>query len=393
MLTSPKVPGVLCALVLAGLAAGCDRTVSIVTVTGDDASLLPESAKRSEVVSLRLAKGDSLRLSTPVGRIEVRVVAPGAQPGLQATFSARGPTQQQARETIARYSLRRSEGTGSLGFEVDGSPLEVRQGSSTIRVAPRVDFVVTVPVGVRLELESGSGDIDCKGAFASVKSRTAYGDQRLDGIEGPVSVQSSSGDIKLVDVVGDVTLSTSYGDIDISSLKGRIDAKTSSGDVVARDVDGGGAVLRSTYGTLRVEKAAGPLTLKASSGTIDIRDAKGPIIAESSYGDVKVQGVLLSLDAKTSSGAVDVIAQPGSRFGTGWNLSSSYGDVALSVPPGSGFELDAKTDNGEVRSDLEVLLPAGARMRDGALNGKVGAGGPAVRLRSSSGDILLRSSG
>ena len=70
-------------------------------------------------------------------------------------------------------------------------------------------------------------------------------------------------------------------------------------------------------------------------------------------------------------------------------LSTSGGDVSVTVDKAAAFQLDASTSGGRVRADgLTITLDGGGAGRS-HLSGKVNGGGPLLKLRTSGGDIKV----
>jgi DUF4097 and DUF4098 domain-containing protein YvlB len=207
-----------------------------------------------------------------------------------------------------------------------------------------VDYVVTVPSGTQVSLRTVSGDI----TVASVR--------------GEARVEAVSGDIRVTE-----TPNLAY-------------ARTVSGDVSAANVSSGAT-----------------LTLGTVSGTVIATGLKvRSLECGSVSGDLRVSGSQVErLEAKTVSGDVDFEA-PLARNGR-YSFSSHSGDLRIAVAGGAGFELDAETFSGSVRSDLPVTVRAGEpderRGRRGSatrsLRATFGDGGAVVIVRSFSGSVVI----
>ena len=78
-----------------------------------------------------------------------------------------------------------------------------------------------------------------------------------------------------------------------------------------------------------------------------------------------------------------------------YELRSHSGGILLTVPGGSGFELDAQSFNGDLRSDIPILVGRGDPSRhtpvfEGgrrAIRGIAAAGGARLKLSTVSGDM------
>ena len=129
----------------------------------------------------------------------------------------------------------------------------------------RIDFDITVP------------------ADADVRTRSASGDQIVDGLRGPLEASAASGDIRISNVSGTIRVSTASGRIELDgsqaavlaraasgsitamAIKGDIEAHTSSGRVLVSQTANGRADITSGSGNITVSNAHGPLRLRTAS--------------------------------------------------------------------------------------------------------------------------------
>ena len=80
-----------------------------------------------------------------------------------------------------------------------------------------------------------------------------------------------------------------------------------------------------------------------------------------------------------------------------YGFQSHSGSIFLTVPDGSGFELDAQSFNGDLRSDIPILVGRGDPSRQtpifgggsGAIRGVAAAGGARLELSTVSGDMAI----
>jgi DUF4097 and DUF4098 domain-containing protein YvlB len=408
--------------------AGCGSSRSGSGVMSVGSIQLSASAQREDEIPLAVAGGDRLRLSTSWGNVELREAPAGTPPILRASFTTHGRTDEEARAVLDRFSIAHTTSEGVQRYAVAGEPLTIRDGASSVSVAPQVHLVALVPTGLHVELESKSGSILCQAGCASANLESSYGQVTASGVRGDLRARTRSGSVAITDVLGKVEARTDYGRVEVERVQGdsceifsssgalelasidaaRIGAKTSYGSVEARDLrgvfeaesssgsisvarlDGASARLRSGYGNLSVEEAKANLSLSTASGSIQARAVQGVVNAESSYGRIEIDGELAGLSAKSASGAIQVRAANGSRMAEEWELRSGYGRVGIALPAGCAFELDAETKYGAVSCDFPILVEAGHKPKSGRLQGKVGSGGPRLLLRSASGSIEVQ---
>jgi hypothetical protein len=150
----------------------------------------------------------------------------------------------------------------------------------------------------------------------------------------------------------------------------QIDASTGDGRVEVRDVEG-------------------DITAKTGDGAIRLAHVSGSIDVASGDGSIEVEGTLRGLRARSGDGRVRVRAM-GTGPGSDWSLTTGDGSIVLEVPDTFNAELDATTGDGRVSvSDLPFSGDSDSRRRSIA-RGRLGSGGPLIRMRSGDGAITVR---
>lgn len=213
-------------------------------------------------------------------------------------------------------------------------------------ISARVDYTIAVPAGVSVAVKSISGDVI------------------VSAVRGEVRAETVSGDVN-VDATPNVSL-----------------AKTISGDVIARDIGG-----------------ATTLVLSTVSGTVIASGLKVRALeAGSVSGDVKLSGMQVErVEAKSVSGNIEFDA-PLVKAGR-YQFVSHSGNVRVVLSGTTGFELDADTFSGSVRSDVPVTLrtvgrEAGSgnsrsRTSNRAIRGAYGDASAILSIRSHSGSVVI----
>lgn len=184
-----------------------------------------------------------------------------------------------------------------------------------------------------------------------------------------LKVSTSGGDIAVADLKGDVRARTSGGDLKFERIDGNVDGATSGGDVFLREGTAR-AKLTTSGGDIVVERAGGPTEVSTSGGDVVLRSVAELVGASTSGGDIKA-----------------VITGPLTKDTV---LSTSGGDVAVTLPKTAGFRLDASTSGGDVDAvGLTITIEKGGNGKR-SLVGAVNGGGVLLKLRSSGGDIKVR---
>jgi hypothetical protein len=332
-------------LAILGLLAACGGRAT--TLSHPE---LEAEAMRTERFDLAEAGGRVLDLATQAGDITVEVAQ--GPPQLVARLRLMARTEAEAERLLAGFSVVPHAETGALAIRVVGEPAAIP--GTDLKVRPIVSFSARVPAGQRVRAESGTGSVKAKGAL------------------------------------GDCTLATAFGDVKVFGVRGEaVRARTSSGRVQIEDVEARRIEVVTAFGDVRIERVRGDLDVEAGSGDVVLVGfSKGSCDLETGFGNIAASGSFLDLTAKTSSGRVGVLAEPGSAVERPWSLQSSFGDVEVLVPKEFDCNLFAETSFGCVTS--EVTVRAQGRPNDRRVRGEVGEGGGLLTLRTSSGDIRIR---
>lgn len=192
------------------------------------------------------------------------------------------------------------------------------------------------------------------------------------------SVKTISGDIAVLSVRGQVRAETVSGDLSLSGTPNVSLAKTVSGDVIAKDIGGTSILTLSTVSGNVI--ATGLTARELECGSVS--------------GDVRVAGSQVERAlAKSVSGNIEFDA-PLSRGGR-YEFSTHSGNVRLVLAATPGFELDANSFSGSIRSDLPVTLrgPRDDDRRRGmdrrTIRGSYGDGSALISVRSHSGSVVI----
>ena len=129
-----------------------------------------------------------------------------------------------------------------------------------------------------------------------------------------------------------------------------------------------------------------PFVARTVNGEVEALDLEGDVTAVTVNGDIDVttSGVA---EAETVNGSIDVAMQavPAAQ---GLSFSTVNGSIRLDLPNDVDAELDARWLNGELESDLPIMLSG--RMGRRAARGTLGDGGPLLDVSTVNGSIRIR---
>ena len=292
--------------------------------------------------TFKVGEGSGLDLSHLSGDIRVTGVA-GSEIKIEATKRARSRDAAEAKRLLDALRIDINNFNGRVEVRTIYPP----RGGSRNGLSVSVDYVITVPVSAT------------------------------------VALKSISGDISVTNVKGEVRAETVSGDVNITQTPNVAIARTISGDVTARDI--------GTQTTLVLSTVSGTVL-----GTgLRVRALE----AGSVSGDVRLIGSQIErLEAKSVSGNIEFDA-PLSKGGR-YEFISHSGNVRVLLSGNTGFELDADTFAGSVRSDVPVTLQAIGRQdsnRSGdrrggssrAIRGSYGDASAFLSIRSHSGSVVI----
>ena len=159
----------------------------------------------------------------------------------------------------------------------------IQQTGNTVRIGETndhglfnnisIDYEISVPSTVALNLRSGSGDVEVDHVGRFLAATSGSGSVRAHGVKGSADLRSGSGDIELQEeAAGDVKAQTGSGSIRINGLNGGLSARTGSGDIEANGRVSGDARLANGSGSVRLNLPSDAhFQLEASTGSGDIR--------------------------------------------------------------------------------------------------------------------------
>ena len=145
-------------------------------------------------------------------------------------------------------------------------------------------------------------------------------------------------------------------------------------------------------GGLSVVTQSSMITLRGLSGPLDARTQSGAVRAsftgagsadvETGSSAIQLDGLSGRLTVRTQSGRVDVRGAPTAA----WDVTTGSSLIEASFEPSAKFTLEATSGSSSVKVAGVSVDGFTAKER---VSGKVGGGGPAVRLASRSGQIHI----
>jgi DUF4097 and DUF4098 domain-containing protein YvlB len=236
----------------------------------------------------------------------------------------------------------------------------------------------------RLDVQHGDLELS---RCAGLEIDLAHGELKAEGVGADLVVRAQHAPVRAFDIAGKVHVETSFGDVQLERVGGDLEARVEHGGVSASDV-AGAVKLETSHDGVTLERVAGAVEAKVEHGGLE---AKG--LARGAH--IRVSGADVTLDG--FSGPIDLEVARGSARLAPWGAldaeivaRATHGGVQLEIPEGSGFELEAESERGQVEAPLEGLTAEDEGRRGQRASGRHGGGGVSVRLKAD-GDVTLES--
>ena len=372
--------------------------------------------------------GDRVRVALDMGDVRVRTQATGS---VRYLLRIEGPANSNWNAvSTPRFQLTaRSSPDGAL---IIGRAVRERS-AERFWVTLELDVPRTTP----LEVSTQGGSVDIGDIDGRLICDTAGGRIRVGRAGASARLQTAGGDVSIQDVSGDLTASTGGGNILVGSVRGGAVLHSGGGHIRVARVDGearletgggnifldrAGANLTASTGGGRivVGEAAGELSARTGGGGIRVWRLSGPARIQTGAGSIFLAGVASPVRASTAAGGITAMFAPvamptprvasrapnappppepprAPRGATLADFECTGGDLVVFLPKDVSLNLDAAIEGGDnfrmsVDPSFTLVLKADdvSAGRAFRAEGVMGAGGPLLRLRAVSGNILLR---
>lgn len=316
----------------------------------------------------------------------------------------------------------------------DGNVITLTYDFSRIstRDVDTVDFVVTVPNEVTVDVKAGMGEVNVSGANGKVTVLNDFGDVIVENIQGAVNVETKGGrvDASLIDAGdGNIDLSSGFGKVsleqatgkdmklysnsgllEINDIRASGDMETSTGfgdiffnngaaNLLTVETKGGkvsldqlnlrGALtVQNSFGEIELEQVeATSYDLQAGSGSITVDGAQGKIKAYSDFGPIIIKNAEnATVDLDTKSGSVEF---EGSLGDGPHNIHSSFGEIHIAIPADSVLNVDLRTGFGSIKSEIPITVMLTDTTKGSQQTGTMNNGGSQLTVETENGSISI----
>ncbi len=163
-------------------------------------------------------------------------------------------------------------------------------------------------------------------------------------------------------------LSTGNGDVTLSSFGGSLRAATGNGTIHASDLRGN-------------------LAMHTGNGSFDGSGLDGSLDVHTGNGAIHASGRFDALELDSGRGGIHVTALSGSKMASGWRIGTGVGPITVVLPADISAELSASTGVGHIATKFPVTISGS--LAGSSVNGRLGAGGPTLRIHTGVGDVTI----
>lgn len=392
-------------LLWAGLAASADTLFLGGDPAGSESKVYKDGSTWVQEITGSLPAPREIKVGTEAGSVKVHGAA---QSNLTYILRKRvkAGSEEEARKLFSNFRIQAwSQGQIALFRGQFDNSYGRRQAS--------VDFDITTPRGTAaVNANTGGGSIAVNGITGTVAVETGGGSIQLDEIGGPATASSGGGSIELGNMGGDVSVETGGGSIRIKSVGGSVAATSGGGSIevisarqaVSAETGGGsirvlkcGAAVKveSGGGSLEIGEAGGTVIANTGGGSIRVVSAQGKVSAGSGGGSIHLTGLTRGVQVETGAGGIIAEFAGGASL-TDSMLETSSGDVTVYLPSNVGVTIRGAIESGSkgsVHSDFGELRVVSDSDQWGPhevlVEGKVNGGGAVLKIRTTSGNIVL----
>lgn len=258
-------------------------------------------------------------------------------------------------------------------FTVSGLPtinLTTFDGSIEVRGWDRNEVVV--------EIEKRGQDKDVVSRF------TVTAEQKENQIS--VDVRHSGGST----YIGIGTFTSPSARLVVSAPRhSNLMARSGDGSVLLDRLDGKLEV-KTSDGSIRAVETSGTQLFETGDGSITLEDVAGAIEGRTDDGTVRVSGMPSALRVRTGDGSIVLRIRRGTVMTDDWTVTTNDGSIVAELPEDFSAMIDAEPgSDSRARTDLELIDQVGGTRDNRTLQGRLGAGGKRLQLRSGDGSIRL----
>ena len=289
---------------------------------------------------------------------------------------------------LSQYDADEANKRLALRITTEGDQLVIRtaqQPGAPSDSTVSTDLEMTVPRGSSIQATGRNGDFDILNIDGGVDVTSANAGVRLQDIAGNAHVDLRRSDIvRAVNVKGNVDVLGRGQDVELENVGGDVNINGYySGEITGRNL-AKPLIFQSGTTELRVQRVPGQFNL--ALGDFTGRDLLGPIRLTAQSKDVQLRDFQGEVSVSVERG--DITLAPDHPPSAKIDASTRSGNIELTLPADSSFDLTGTTRRGDVTSAFGDSVRI---VRDGpgaSLKGSTGRG-PTIILRTDRGEVSL----
>ena len=287
----------------------------------------------------------------------------------------------------ARQAAHVSAREQARAFSNSRPVLAIHGGEATLTVPTRprvsVSLSISLPPTVTCTVRTHHGDIAVSGLTRPLVLAEDHGDVTLDNLGASAQLQMDHGDVRARTVAGDLTLDGRADDVSLSGIRGKTTLRGEFFGDTQLDNAAAPVSFHSNRTTLDIQHLAGTLSLDGEN--LRITDPSGGLELQTRSKEVEITGLAgpATVEDSNSDMRVTLATVTGPV-----SLRNNTGNITLAVPATGNYSLTGSTGpEDEITSEFPFAQSTGGGMK--TIQGRLGAGGPALELHTTHGDLTV----
>ena len=244
------------------------------------------------------------------------------------------------------------------------------------------DLDIAIPRKASVVLSAHHGDIGIMGRDGNADITSRDGDVAVTDLNGSLTLNLDSSSARIAQVSSDVVVQGHAKDVSLEDVKGTVRLDGDFMESVKLSRIAKAVSFKTTRTDMDFTKLDGDLNL--DSGDLEARSIVGPLNLSTRSKDIRLNGVSSNVQIKNENGAVEIEV---TKLGN-LEVQNSRGDIRVSVPQKSSFQIDAQARDGQIESDFTELKIENGDNRATA-TGAVNGGGAHIILNNEHGTIEI----
>ncbi len=356
-----------------------------------------------EEITGTLPAARELRVFTDLGSVQVQ----GNSPRISYVIRKRSYA---SNEKTAKQQLEQLRTSAIKVGEAD--TIEGKASSKNL-LRFGAEFIVQVPRDLSvLKVQTRGGSLTFSSIAAMIVASTGAGLIKMDDLAGPVKIASGGGNVEAGNLGSDLTLTSGAADVRVSNVGGQTQVNLAGGRVYIGSSRA--STIQTGAGSIEVQKCIGDLHVVSGGGNLYLGDVEGAVQAETEGGSVRLASATGPVQVTTGGGSVSLF-----RLSRGAQVETGAGPITVEFLGNHGFtDSFLHTASGDVTvcfaANLPVTVHATSDMASGrgilsdfpvlnitqqggvfspksmSAEGNIDGGGPALRIRTTIGQIAFR---